>query len=590
MKKILNMGFMALMVSLPQTPTKDAGWVETTLRSMTLEEKIGQLFVVDLVAVYAHRESPAYRYAVNMIKRYHVGGFVLAGGTVTDIAMMTNALQRESKVPLIFNADLESGLTFLHPWRHVRGRGPELPRYVPGGGTQFPSLMAVGATGSAEYAASMGAITAREARAVGIHWTNSPVADINNNPENPVINTRSFGEDPEQVARLVEAYVRGLQNEKALGTLKHFPGHGDTEEDTHMMLPVMPFDQKRLEKVELVPFRAGIAAGAKAVMTAHLALPRLDTGRVPATLSSVVIDGLLRKELGFRGIVVTDGMTMQGITDYAGPGEAAVLAVSAGADVVLVPEECERAYEAVLAAVRSGRITESRIHESVRRILSAKEWLGLNVKKRVDPEKIADEVGAPESLQKAAEISDRSITLLRNESNIIPLRPSQRIHLVIVTDQVDTQAGLELEAMLAEAHFSVTISRISNESGNSQLAEAVRLSQAADISLVGVYLSVGAWKGKLGIRNDIRDFLGEIARSRVPSILTAFGDPYVLGKIPLTEAILAAYNGTVLAERSVVKAITGAIPVSGRLPVTIPGRYKRGDGLDLSARPPLRTE
>jgi beta-N-acetylhexosaminidase len=251
-------------------------WVESTLSSMTLEEKVGQLFIADLVAVYSHKESPNFKLAQEFIQKYHVGGFVLAGGNISDIALMTNALQRIARTPLIINADLEGGLWFNHSYIWARGRAPELPRFVIGGGTSLPSLMAVGATGNPHFAYEFGRITALEARAVGIQWTNTPVADVNHNPNNPIINTRSFGEDPAQVAGMVEAYVRGMQELNVIATLKHFPGHGDTEEDTHMKLPVLPFDRARLDSVEFVPFRAGIKAGAKAVMTAHIALSNVD--------------------------------------------------------------------------------------------------------------------------------------------------------------------------------------------------------------------------------------------------------------------------------------------------------------------------
>ncbi|MBM4162013.1 MAG: hypothetical protein FJ217_13080, partial [Ignavibacteria bacterium] len=265
----------SLLVPIMNAHPQTTNWIESTLSSMTLEEKVGQLFLADLVAVYSHRESQNFLLAKEFVQKYHVGGFVIAGGTVTDVALVTNALQRESKVPLLFNADLEGGLWYNHPYRWIRGRAPELPRFVGGGGTLFPSLMAIGATGDPRFAYEVGRITARESRAVGIHWTNSPVADVNNNPKNPIINTRSFGEDPSVVAKMVEAYVRGLQEERMIATLKHFPGHGDTEEDTHMKLPVLPFDQARLDAIELIPFKAGIAAGARAVMTAHIALPKI---------------------------------------------------------------------------------------------------------------------------------------------------------------------------------------------------------------------------------------------------------------------------------------------------------------------------
>ena len=321
--RFFNSALVLLVISAGSLRAQDLRWVDSSLSTMTLEEKVGQLFVVELVALYSHAESPSYQYALEMIHRYHVGSFLLAGGNVLDIAVVTNALQQESKPPLMINADLESGLGYAHPWRLNRGWTERLPHFISGGGTLFPCQMAIGATGNAHHAYEFGRITAREARAVGIHWTNSPVADVNNNPNNPIINTRSFGEVPSRVARMVEAYVRGLQEERVIATLKHFPGHGDTEQDTHMGLAVLPFDEQRLDTVELVPFKAGIAAGAKSVMTAHLALPQIDPTKRPATVSNKIVTGILREKLGFQGIIMTDALRMQGVTDKFGPDEAA---------------------------------------------------------------------------------------------------------------------------------------------------------------------------------------------------------------------------------------------------------------------------
>ena len=559
--------------------SQNANWVESTLSSLTLEEKVGQLFVADLVAVYSHKESPNFLLAREIVRKYRVGGFVIAGGTVTDIALMTNELQRESKTPLLINADLEAGLWYNHPYRWMRGRGPELPRYVAGGGTVFPSLMAIGATGNPQFAYELGRITARESRAVGIHWTNSPVVDVNNNPKNPIINTRSFGEDPALVARMVEACVRGLQEGNMMATLKHFPGHGDTEDDTHMKLPVLPFDQARLDSVELVPFKAGIAAGAKAIMTAHIALPRLDSVKRPATLSPAIITGLLRGRLGFQGLVITDGMTMQGVTDHYSPDEAAVLAILAGIDVLLVPENFAQAYDGVLRAIKSGRISEARIDESVRRILAAKAWVGLDRQRLVDVEKVSSEVAAPESESVADSMFNNSITLLRNKGGLLPLSKKTRVQIVVVTDEPILQTGDALKEVLESQLKSVSLSRLWNESCGEAIERVMKSSSQADVVVVSVYLSVGSWKGQLGFSKQLQQFFSKVARMRKPVITIAFGDPYVLGELPTTDVVLAAYTGLRQSEQAVGKALIGSIEITGKLPVTIPGKFKLGEGV-----------
>jgi beta-glucosidase-like glycosyl hydrolase len=578
LKKFL-FGFVMLS-SVATVRAQDQNWIETALAQMTLEEKAGQLFVADLVAVYSHKQSPNYRYALEMIRQYHVGCFVLAGGTVTDIAVMANALQRESKIPLLINADLENGLGFLHPWRWVRGRGPELPKNLSGGGTTFPSMMAIGATGNPQYAYELGRITAREARAIGIHWTNSPVADVNNNPNNPIINTRSFGEDAVQVAKFVAAYVNGLQEEGMIATLKHFPGHGDTEEDTHIKLPILPFDETRLNAIEFVPFKAGIAAGAKAVMTAHLALPQIDSTKRPATLSYPVITGLLRNKLGFHGLVVTDGMPMQGITDHYSADEAAILAIEAGVDAILVPAEFVKAYDGVLAAVQSGRINRQRLDESVRRILAVKSWLGLDRSRLVDVEKIADIVAAPETEALAGKISDASVTLLRHQNNLLPLPAKTRLKIVAVSEEPYPEFGRELLLQLESHLATVSLTHLSNESTRELIQQTAQVDDA-DVILLGVYLSIGAWKGKPAFSLALQDFFAQIGALPKPVITAAFGDPYVIGKLPETAVMLTPYNGAKVGERAVAKAILGRIDITGKLPATIPGKYKIGEGIQV---------
>ena len=582
----LNKTLLSLLLPVLLMPTsarpQSSDWVERTLKSMTLEEKVGQLFIADLVAVYAHKESPAYKLAEVFVRKHHVGGFILAGGTVTDIAVTTNRLQRESKLPLIINADLEGGLWFNHPYRWMQGRGPELPRFIGGGGTSLPSLMAIGATGNPHYAYEFGRITALEGRAVGIHWTNSPVADVNNNPKNPIVNTRSFGEDPAPVAKMVEAYVRGLQSEKMIATPKHFPGHGDTEEDSHMKLPALPFNRSRLDSVEFVPFRAGIRAGAGAVMTAHIAMPKVDPVERPATLSPVLITDILRGQLGFKGIVVTDGMTMQGVTDHYSAAEAAVKSIEAGADAILVPADLAAAYEGVLRTVKSGRLSEQRIDESVRRILSAKHWVGLDRKRFIDINRIAEVVGSPELEATADSMFSAAITLVKNDRSIVPLAPKARVEVITITDEADAHVGEALCDVLRRGVASVGVSRIWNESGRNATERVLAKVQEADVLVIGVYLSIGAWKGGLGLSPGVQEFLEKVHVMGKPAVTIAFGDPYVLGKVPTTPGVMAAYAGLRKSEEAAARALRGLTAIHGRLPVTIPGTYQRGTGIQLS--------
>jgi len=567
---------------------QESRWVDSTLSSLTTEEKVGQLFVVELVGLFTNTDDTAWRYAEEMVQGYHVGAFILGGGNVLDIPIITNRLQKLSRVPLLINGDLEAGMTYMHPWRLSRGWSDRLPRYIAGGGTQCISQMGIGATGDVRYAEDLGRITALEARAVGIHWSNSPVADVNVNPDNPIINTRSYGEDPAAVGAMVAAYVRGAQSAGMMATLKHFPGHGDTRTDSHMELPVLPFDLRRLDSVEFAPFRAGIAAGAKAVMTSHLALPRIDGTRSPATLSRPVITGLLRTHLGFDGIVVTDGMRMQGITDHFASGEAAIRAIEAGADAVLGIADIDSAFHAVVAAVKSGRLPQSRIDRSVRRMLAAKEWAGLSVRRTVNVDSIFTIVGSSALRRRAEEMSDASVTLLRNEGGLLPLGPARRALFVTVTEDPQPGVGTDLLETAAPLLRTSSLARVSNETGRERFDQIRTLARDADVTVVGIYLSVVAWKGDSRFAAPLAEFLASLDAWPTPVVLVAFGDPYVIGRLPVVRAILTPFNGTVIAEASVARAITGRIRIAGHMPVTIPGRYRRGDGIVLEAAAPGR--
>ena len=575
---------MLLLLPCGYAAAQNSRWVDSTLSGLSLEEKVGQLFVAELVPLFTNEDHPAYRYALEMVRQYHVGTFILGGGDVLDIPMITNKLQNASRVPLLINGDLESGMTYGHPWRLSRGWTDRLPRYIAGGGTQFPSQMAIGATGDPACAYELGRITAREARAIGIHWSNSPVADVNNNAENPIINTRSYGEDPALVASMVEAYVRGAESERMIATLKHFPGHGDTREDSHMELPSLPFSLRRLDSVELVPFRAGIAAGARAVMTSHLALPEIDPAGRPATLSRPVITGILRTRLGFGGIVVTDGMRMQGITDHFSSPEAAINVIEAGGDAILAIADIDSAFEGVVAAVRAGRISLERLDTSVRRILAAKEWVGLAAKRTVPVDSVFRIVGTGEFRRKAEEISDASVTLLRNAGNVIPLKRTAVVTIVTVSE--DPQPGLGIDLLEGMEPFvrSASLVRVSNETGSERFREISAAAGKSDVLVVGIYLSVVAWKGDHRFSKPLEDFLGSLGRSPVPVIAVAFGDPYVLGKLPVTQVVMTPFNGTNIAESSVARAITGKIRIAGRSPVTVPGRYRRGEGITMEVQ------
>lgn len=559
-------------------------WVEQTLATMSIPELVGQMLVADFAAVFTHREHENLQRIERFIREQHIGGVILAGGNAFDIAILMNELQQLAKLPLLVNADLETGLQFFwRPWQRVRGRAPDLPAFLPGGGTAFPCMMAIGATRNETHAYEAGRITALEARALGIHWTNAPVMDVNNNPRNPIVNTRSFSEDPQLVAQLGAAYIRGCQGAGVIATMKHFPGHGDTSQDTHMQLPTMDFALPRLHEIELVPFKAGIAAGAKAIMTAHIALPQIDPTNRPATLSRKIITALLREQLGFEGLVVTDAFTMQGITDNYGQEEAAVLAAQAGADMLLIPADTAKVHARLVAAVQNNEVSLAQIQAAVRRILSAKAELGLHEERRVAIEKIMTTVGASASHQIAEDISAAALTLLEHDEKVLPLRrePPQKIVVFVITNSLQPTDGLHLRDCLRAYGHEVETIELSSNMPLAAHTHAHEQCRAADVVLITMYLSVGAWKGAMRIPPAAHDIIATAQALDKHMIAISFGDPYVFEHLPVMAASLCAYNGGRMMEGVVARALMGELHLHGKLPVTIPNRFAFGAGLDL---------
>src|SRR5580765_1579066 len=397
-------------------------WVEQTLKKMSLEEKVGQMLCVKYYTDFQNFAADAYLQFRDQMQKYHVGSVVLTvhvdGPTLLrnpplEVAAVANQLQRDSKLPLLIAADFERGLA---------SRVSSAP--------EFPDAMAFGATGNPGYAEKFGAITAEESRAIGIHWDFSPVADVNSNPNNPIINTRSFGEDSAAVSDEVAAFIRGARAHGMLTTAKHFPGHGDTDTDSHLGVARVGGDLARLQNVELKPFAKAIDAGVDSIMVAHLAVPALDSDpNKVATISSPVVNGVLRGQLGFRHIVVTDALEMRGLTSLYPPekgsptAKAAVDAVKAGNDVILWPTDLDGAFHAIVNAVRQGEIPEMRVDDSARRVLEMKASLGLDKARLVDLEQVPYLVDRPEDMRFAQQVADDAITLVRDNGKVLPLAP-----------------------------------------------------------------------------------------------------------------------------------------------------------------------
>jgi beta-N-acetylhexosaminidase len=557
-------------------------WADSILASLTLREKAAQLLMPWVLSDFAPEGSASNRRIVEMVEGQGVGGVILSVGSPTEAAAKVNELQARAKVPLLVAADLERGAGY-------RFRGAV---YLPGaislgGATEFPSLMAVGATGDEGLAREMGRITALEAKALGVHTPFAPVLDVNNNPENPIINIRSFGEDPETVARLGQAFVQGVQGEGILATGKHFPGHGDTEVDSHLDLPVIRAARERLESVELLPFRVAIDGGLKGIMTAHITVPELNGGgNLPATLSQKVLTELLRQEMGFRGIVFTDAMDMLAIDRRFPRGEAAVRALEAGADVILMPPSVGAAIDALVEAVVEGRVLESRLNASVLRVLRAKEAMGLDRIREVPIRDVGRIVGIPAHEEVAREIAERSLTLLKNDRNLLPLLGTRSARVLSVTYRrpSDLLAGRFLNAGLRSRYPRLQAENVDADTSAEDYARLLERARRTNLVVVSLYVSVITSSGSVAIPEEMAEFIRTLSESRVPHVVVSFGNPYLLSEFPDVQAYLLAWSGVEVSQRAVARALFGGIPILGRTPTRIPPSFGIGDGIQLPRR------
>jgi beta-N-acetylhexosaminidase len=569
----------------PASSGADAAWVERTLASLSLREKAGQMIMPWVGGEYTSIDSPEFDRIAQWVEREGAGGFVVSIGLPHSYAAKLNALQQRARVPLLIASDMENG-----PGMRLNGIYA-LPYLLPqGGGTSFPPAMAFGAAGSDSLTYEMGRVLAREARAVGVHVTFGPVVDVNSNPANPIINTRSFGEDPAQVARLAAAYVRGTHEGGLLTTAKHFPGHGDTETDSHLDLPTIRADQARLDSVELVPYRALVRQGVDGVMSAHIAVTGVEgSDAPPATLSAHFLTRVLRDDLGFRGLVYTDAMNMGAVVRHYGAEEALVRSVLAGADVLLMPLDVHQAVETLVGAVQSGRITESRIDASVRRILATKARAGLASSRFVDLESVDRVVGRRAHTQLAQRVAERSITLARDSGQLVPLAAEARRVLVLTyAAQSDLVSGSAFVAALGAQGGArrVASARIDARATPEELRAVRAQADSADVVIAAMFVSPIEGSGTISAGSSFAGLVQELAASRRRVIAVSFGTPYLLSSFPAVGSYLLAWGGADVCQMAAASALLGESPITGKLPVSIPPYHRRGEGLTrVVARP-----
>jgi beta-N-acetylhexosaminidase len=577
---VTGMGASKPAVKTKKTPlTQEQRAAQAIMKSMSLRDRVAQLIVGTCYGDAPATKSAEYQKYRHWVRDLHIGGFIVANridhGAVRNaephaMALFLNQMQKMSKTPLLIAADFERGASMRVT-----------------GGAQFPYNMAYGAARDLDGARYEGLATAREARAIGVHWIFAPVADVNNNPENPVINTRSFGENAEDVAKNVAAYIDGAHSDpknRVLVTAKHFPGHGDTDTDSHIALGQVTANKERLETVEFVPFRAAIAHGVDSIMTAHLSVPAIEPDEIPATVSSKVLTGVLREELKFQNIIVTDAMDMQGLAKMFNQGEAAVRAIDAGADVLLMPLNPEAVIRAVVSAIENGRLKKPRIDESVMRVLEAKVRVGITKKKLVDLDEISDAFASEEDVAQAQQASDRAVTLVRNEHDVLPLAGSAQSCLVVVVERRTSTAGTRMIDAYRKFAPKSQIAAVDASMNAAALAAVVGDTSKCSAIVVAAFSTVAAYRGTVGLGGELTPFVAKLTEGSVPVVVVAMGNPYLLSAFPKTAAYLAAFSSTPPSELSAVKALFGEIPIGGHMPVTIPGFSKYGDGIQVSAR------
>ena len=597
---LFGLTFAALVVATParQTGLPDtldkaaAKWVEDTFKKMTLDDKVGQLVVSSAQTTYLSSDTDAFQTLARRVKELRLGGIHVFGGAEPapavllgnaygsvilgqplEAASLLNRLQNAAGLPLLNTGDFEAGLGFRIA-----------------GATVFPRQMAVGAAGDETLAFEAARITAVESRAIGVHVNFSPIADVNNNARNPVINTRAFGEQPDAVGRMAAAYVRGLRAGGMLATLKHFPGHGDTDVDSHLGLPIINHPRERLDKIELAPFRQGLAAGADAVMVAHIELPALDKSEFsPATLSRPIVTDLLRNEMKFNGLIYTDSMGMDAVSKRLSPGDAAVRAVQAGNDIVLHSPDDAAAVAGIKAAVERGQISLAQIDESVRRVLRTKARLGLHKSRVVSLDDVPSRVGGRTHAAIAQTLSQKSMTLIKDDRNQVPLRvprESSILYLSVLDYPSNWRIAAPSRVFLPELRKrwpAVTAIELSDRSTSEEI-DLVRASAARyDAIVVSIFVRASSASGRMDLAPPLVKLLGDLARTTAstprPLIAVFFGNPYVPAGLPTLPAMLLTYDFYDLAELSAVRALAGDAPITGRLPIGIPGLFEAGHGL-----------
>lgn len=547
-----------------QPSNASQNWVEETLKKLSLREKIGQMIMMRISGEFVNFDSDRFAETRQQILKNKIGGFVMFRGEANAISALTNQIQRMSDLPLLIAADYERGL-----------------RMGQRTGTPFTTNMGVAASGDIKAAYRQGKIVCEEMRAVGVNWLFAPVADVNNNADNPVINVRSYGENPQRVGEFASALALGAKDGNCLATLKHFPGHGDTATDSHIGLATIQADKQRLESLELIPFKMAIDHGADSVMTAHVALPNVTSDDIPATLNPKISNDILRKELKFDGIISTDAMEMGAIIKNYSEEKSVVMAVKAGADVVLLPLNAENAINAIEKAVKNGEITEERINESVRRLLQAKYRLGLTQNRFVDLAKVNQFIEKSENVRDANTTAEKSITLLRNAKDMLPLNveKAEKTLFVILAADDEPEEGRAFVPEIQRRSPKAKIVRLDPRTTADEYAKVLADAQNYDSIVLAPFVKRAAGKGTVALPEMQTNFIKKMVGLDKNVAVIAFGSPYLIRQFPEAKVYVVTYAIEEVAQNAAVKAFFGESKFQGRLPVRIPNLFEIGAGI-----------
>lgn len=580
MKKLQILGFLLFALisysgtnshqektTLEGITAPDESFIDSLIANATLREKIGQLFFVPVEGEYLNQDSHRFKEISDLITQDHIGGIIFMKGDIYGQAVLTNKLQKLSRIPLWITQDMEFGAAM-----RISGT------------TRFTPAMGVAASGDKRNAFMMGKITAIEAKALGVHQIFAPVLDVNNNPDNPVINVRAFSGDPQLVSEYGVAFMQGVHSEGIISTAKHFPGHGDTDTDSHNELPILDHDYSRLDSVELIPFRAAIDGGMQSIMSAHISFPKISAHpELPGTLDESILSGILKDSLNFEGVVVTDGLEMQGISSKFSPGRVVVQALNAGADIMLISPDIYTAINEVVAAVERGEITEERINESYRKIIQWKQENGLFDKSnQVDIPHLDTRINTNFHQSVANNIARESITLLKNEGDILPIDPTvhKKVLLVSISDDDYGNTGGRFARSIRDYHPDVTFEVHDTRSDTRDETEILKKAREADLIIIGSYISL-SFRESIQLSSKQSAFLRKLMTINKPNVLVMFGNPYLVTELSDTDVHIMAWANTTLQMENTGPALFGASKISGKLPISIPGMYEVGDGIEL---------